>query len=242
MPFAEVKGTRFTEVRRININGLKFDRQGYQLEPLWKLYFVSDDSVNVYSPKMKRYYGFHVYFDHDSIFNMAGAWFEVKKIAADSIVSQALRVEGKIIKDDEGSKVFLTFYSDQYIGTHDAQEIKALGCPGKKGTLFVKERSALVNVKPDSAFAARQPVVLKSRSLLIKVAKVKNEPTPINEAGAADDYLAPEYNITVHKAYEGFSYMMYVYVDEKGKMTFRNSVVPLMPGLKASYLQVMRHR
>ena len=241
LPFGDVKGTHFTEVRRIYTNGLKFDKQGYQLEPSWKLYFISDDSVNVYSPKMKTYYGFHVYFDHDSVFNMVDAWFKVKKIAPDSLVLQALRVENKIIlDDDDGSKVFLTFYSDRYIKANDAEKIRTMGLPGKKDTAFVKQRSAQVNAKPDSTFAAREPVVLKSRSSLIKVEKVKNESTPINEVDAADDYLAPEYNITIQKAYEGFSYIMYVYVDEKGKMTFRNSAVPLMPEFKASYEQVMR--
>ncbi|HTD39824.1 MAG TPA: hypothetical protein VK671_04330 [Mucilaginibacter sp.] len=241
LPFEDVKGTHFTEVRRIYTNGLKFDKQGYQLEPSWKLYFISDDSVNVYSPKMKRYYGFHVYFDHDSVFNMVDAWFKVKKIAADSLILQALRVENKIIKDDDdGSKVYLTFYSDRFIKSHDNRKIMAMALPGRKDTTFIKARSELVNAKPDSTFAAREPVVFKSKSSLIKVEKVKNESTPINEVDAADDYLAPEYNITIHKAYEGFSYIMYVNVDDKGKMTFRNSAVPLMSNFKASYEQVMR--
>lgn len=241
LPFGDVKGIHFTEVRRIYTNGLKFDKQGYQLEPSWKLYFISDDSVNVFSPKMKRYYGFHVYFDHDSIFNMVDAWFKVKRISADSLILQALRVENKIIEDDdEGSKVFLTFYADRYIRSHRAGKIMEMALPGKKDTAFVKKRSVLVNEKPDSTFAAREPVVLKSRSSFVRVEKVKNESTPINEVDDAQDYLAPEYNITIHKAYQGFRYIMYVYVDYKGKMTFRNSVVPLMPEFKATYEQVMR--
>src|ERR1043166_3723116 len=142
LAFGNVKATHFTEVQRIYTNGLKFNKQGYQLEPSWKLFFVSDDSVNVYSPKMKRYYGFHVYFDHDSIFNMVGAWFKLKKLATDSMVLQALRVEKKIIKDDdEGSKVLLTFYSDRYIKSHDTAKIVQMGLPGKRDTAFVKFRS-----------------------------------------------------------------------------------------------------
>jgi len=203
--------------------------------------FVSDDSVNVYSPKMKRYYGFHVYFDHDSIFNMVDAWFKLKKLAPDSMILQALRVEKKIIKDDdEGSKVMLTFYSDRYIQSHNAKKIAGMALPGKRDTAFVKMRSNEVNIKPDSSFAAREPVTLVSKSPLLKVEKLKAESTPINEVDAADDYLAPEYNITIHKAYQGFNYIMYVYVDDKGKMALRNSAVPLMPEFKASYEQVMR--
>ena len=103
LPFGDVRTNHFTEVRRTFVNGLVFDKQGYQLEPSWKLYFISDDSVMVFSPKMKRYYGFHVYFDHDSIFNMVDAWFKLKKLAPDSLILQALRVENKVILDrDEG--------------------------------------------------------------------------------------------------------------------------------------------
>jgi len=83
-------------------------------------------------------------------------------------------------------------------------------------------------------------VILKSNSPKITVEKVIPESTPIEDVDVSDSYIAPEYNITIHKAYEAFSYIMYVYVDDKGKMTFRNSAVPLMPEFQASYQQVMR--
>ena len=241
LPFGDFKGTHFTEVQRVYTNGLKFDKQGYQLEPSWKLFFISDDSVNVFSPKMKRYYGFHVYFDHDSIFNMVGAWFKLKKLTADSMVVQALRVENKIIKDDdEGSKVVLTFYSDKFIKSHDTTKIAAMAVPNKRDTAYIIKRIKEASVNPDSSFAAREPVILKSNSPKITVEKVIPESTPIEDVDVSDSYIAPEYNITIHKAYEAFSYIMYVYVDDKGKMTFRNSAVPLMPEFQASYQQVMR--
>ena len=241
LPFGIVKGTHFTEVRRIFSNGLKFDKQGYQLEPSWNFYFISDDSVMVFSPKMRRYYGFHVYFDHDSIFNMVGAWFKVKKIANDSLILQALRVENKIIlDDDEGSKVFLTFYSDSYIKSHTAERIQKMGIPGARDTLFIKARTKLANDKIDSAFAAREPVALNSKSKLVTVEKVKSVSTPIEEIDSSDDYIAPEYNITIHKAYEDFDYSFYVYVDDKGKMHFRKSTIPYLPEYKATYEQVMK--
>lgn len=241
LPFGTVKGTHFREVRRIFSNGLKFDKQGYQLEPLWDLYFLSDDSVLVFSPKTKKYYGFHIYFDHDSIFNMVDAWFKVKKIATDSLILQALRVENKIIlDDDEGSKVFLTFYSDRYIKNHSDESIRKMGIPDTKDTLFIKARTKLANAKIDSAFAAREPVVLKSKSPLATVEKIESVSTPIEEVDAADNYLAPEYNITIHKAYEDFDYSFYVYVDDKGKMYFRKSTMPYYPEHKATYEQVMK--
>jgi len=239
--FGDFKDIHFIEVKRAYTNGLQFNNHGYQLEPSWKLSFVSDDSVNVFSPKMKRYYGFHVYWDHDSIFNMVDAWFKLKKLTKDSMVVQALRVEEKVIKDDdEGSKVVLTFYSDKYIKSQDPKKIQAMGLPGKKDTTFIRKRIAETNKTPDSLFAAREPVILKSLSPLIKVDKVEHESTPVETVDPSDAYLEPEYNITLHKAYEAFSYIMYVYVNDKGQMTFRNSAVPLMPEFKDSYEQVMR--
>ncbi|HEY4194207.1 MAG TPA: hypothetical protein VGM63_01635, partial [Mucilaginibacter sp.] len=201
LPFGTIRGIHFTEVRRIFDNGLKFDKQGYQLEPSWDLYFIADDSVLVLSPKTKKYYGFHVYFDHDSIFNMVGVWFKVKKITTDSLVLQALRVENKVIlDDDEGSKVYLTFYSDPYRKKHDAESIKKLDMPDARDTAFIQSRIKLSEARRDSAFAARDPVILKSKSPKVTVEKVKNESTEIDEIDSSDDYLNPEYNITIHKA------------------------------------------
>jgi hypothetical protein len=156
-------------------------------------------------------------------------------------VVQALRVEEKVIKDDdEGSKVILTFYSDKYIKSQDPKKIQAMGLPGKKDTAFIRKRIAETSKNPDSLFAAREPVVLKSISPLIEAGQVIHESTPIEKVDPSEAYMDPEYNITIHKAYEAFSYIMYVYVDDKGKMTFRNSAVPLMPEFKDSYEQVMR--
>lgn len=241
LPFSTVAGTHFTEVRRIFDNGLMFDKQGYQLEPAWDLYFISDDSVLVLSPKTKKYYGFHVYFDHDSIFNMVDAWFKVRKITKDSLVFQALRVENKVILDnDEGSKVFLTFYSDPYKKSRPVLSIQKMRTPGPKDTLFIRSRTGLANSHIDSAFAAKTPVVLKSKTPLVTVENIKDLPTPFEKADTANDYLSPEYNITVHKAYEAFDYSFYVFVDDKGKMYFRKSTVPYSPEYKAAYERIMK--
>lgn len=115
-----------------------------------------------------------------------------------------------------------------------------MSLPGKKDTAFIRKRIAETSVNPDSSFAAREPVMLKSISPLIKVEKVEHESTPTDKVDPSEVYMGPEYNISIHKAYEAFNYIMYVYVDDKGKMTFRNSVVPLMPEFKNSYEQIMR--
>jgi hypothetical protein len=241
LPFGTVKGTHFIEVRRAFNTGLIFDKQGYQLVPSWRLYFISDDSVMVFSPKMKRFYGFHVYFDHDSIFNMVDAWFKVKKITSDSLVFQALRVENKVIlDDDEGSNVFLTFYSDRYIKSRPAKYIQKMGLPGTKDSLFIKARAKLANTKIDSAFSATEPVIFKSKTPLVTVEKVKSISTPLNKIDPSIDYLYPEYNITIKKAYEDFDYPFSVFIDDTGRMHFGKSTIPYSNEYKATYEKVMK--
>src|SRR3569833_523771 len=89
--FGDVKDIEYTEVRRIFDNGQVFDKQGYQLEPVWKFHFVSDDSVQVFSPKKQKYYGFHVYYDHDLFFILLESWMLLVKMTTDSMVFRSLR-------------------------------------------------------------------------------------------------------------------------------------------------------
>ena len=241
LSFKPVKGIRFTEGKRIFTNGLVFDKHGYQLEPSWKLYLVDDDSVMVFSPKMKRYYGFHVYFDHDSIFNMVDAWFKLKEINKDSLMLQALRVENRVImNNDEGSKVQLTFYSDRYLKSRKIKNAASLGLPRLNDTAYIRQRASLANSHLDSAFSARNPVVLSSRSDLVKVEKVVSLSTPLNKIDPSVDYLYPEYNITINKAYEDFDYSFSVFVDDMGLMHFRKSEIPYPSAFQKTYTDVMK--
>jgi hypothetical protein len=130
--------------------------------------------------------------------------------------------------------------SDKYIKSQDPKKIQAMSLPGKKDTAFIRKRIAQTSVNPDSSFAAREPVLLKSISPQIKVEKVQHESTPIEKVDPSESYMGPEFNITIHKAYEAFNYIMYVYIDDKGKMIFRNSVIPLHVEFKASYERIMR--
>jgi hypothetical protein len=241
LPFGDLKGIHYTEVRRAFNTGLVFDKQGYQMSPLWKLYFISDDSVMVFSPKMKRYYGFHVYFDHDSIFNTVDAWLKVKKMNRDSLVFQSQKVENKVILDnEEGSNVFLTFYSEKYLKSRDPKIIQKMALPGPKDIAYIKSRAALSNAHVDSAFSATNPATLKSKSPLAIVSQVKPESTPVEKIDPAMEYLLPEYDITIHKAYKDFSYYFSAYVDEKGQIHFIRSIVPLHQEFAASYPKIIQ--
>lgn len=240
--FGDFKGIHYTEVRRVFTNGQVFDNQGYQLEPVWKFYFVSDDSVQAFAPRMQKYYGFHVYYDHDQIFNMIDSWLQLRKMTKDSLVFRALRVNDKreILEDDEGSKVWMTFYSDDYLKTKKPEELKKMRMPGAKDTAFIRERSKLANSVIDSAFGAREPVVLKSNSPNVVAEKVINKPTPLDDMDPAYDYLYPEYNITIHHSYEAFDYTFSVFIDDKGRMTFGKTNIDYSHEYKKTYEDVMK--
>ena len=240
--FGDVKDIEYTEVRRIFDNGQVFDKQGYQLEPVWKFHFVSDDSVQVFSPKKQKYYGFHVYYDHDLIFNMIDSWLQLLKMTPDSIVFRSLRVNAKreILLDDEGSKVFMTFYSDKYLKTKSAQAIKKMGLPTRKDTAFINARSKLANTVMDSAFSARQPVVMKSNSRFVTAERVIKPDDPLSDMDPSIDYLYPEYNITIHHAYEDFAYSCSAFVDAQGVIHFRKSTIFSHPEFEKSTMQAIK--
>jgi hypothetical protein len=195
----------------------------------------------VFSPKMKRYYGYHIYFDHDSIFNTVDAWLKVKKMNHDSLVFQSQKVENKVILDnEEGSNVYLTFYSEKYLKSRDPKVIQKMALPGPKDTAFIRGRSELANAHPDSAFSAIDPVKLISNSPLVNIEIVKHESTPIEKIDPAMEYLLPEFTVTIHKAYEDFSYYFSAYVDEKGQIHFIRSIVPLHQEFAATYPKIIQ--
>lgn len=242
LPFGDMKDIHYTEVRRIFNTGLVFDKQGYQLAPVWKFHFVSDDSVQVFSPKMQKDYGFHIYYDHDLIFNMVDSWLQMLKLTPDSIVFRTLRVNEKreILLDDEGSNIYMTFYSDAYLKKKNDETVKNMGMPSAKDTAYIKVRSALANRVMDSAFSAREPVVMKSTSPFVTAERVIKKEDPLSDMDPAEDYLYPEYDITIHHAYEDFGYSISAFVDAKGGVHFRKSQIPYSHEFEASYDKIIK--
>ena len=72
--FKSIQGITYTEVARRMKNGLSFNNYGYQLEPQWKMSFISDDSTRIYSPIKKQLINFPLSRGYDSIFNTARTW------------------------------------------------------------------------------------------------------------------------------------------------------------------------
>ena len=104
----------------------------------------------------------------------------------------------------------------------------------------MEERSKLANRVIDSAFGAREPVILKSIGPLVTAEKVQIKPTPLDDMDPSYDYLYPEYNITIHKSYEAFDYTFSVLIDDKGQMYFGKTNIVYSPEYKKTYEDVMK--
>ena len=237
--FSEVIGTQFTEVRRSFDSGLAFDQQGFQLEPDWRIKFLSDDSARIYNPIEKRTYNFHVHYDHDSVINMARSWFRVKFVTKDSLRLQLLQVEGRNVSA-ERSNIFMTFYSDRYISDVLKTSEVELRKPNTRDSLYVRNKVRKAANRPDRAFGAREPAQLLSKSPAMKVEKIRVKEDLLGGATLSDEYLFPEFNIVIKPAYKNFNYSFTATVDSNGKLHFGKSTVYLMPEFEESQNKVMK--
>lgn len=236
---SSIKGIHYTEVKRTFDNGLSFSPVGYQLIPEWRISFPSNDSVNIYSPKKKKFLNTPVVFDHDSIYNVAWAWLKLKYIKKDSIQFMVLHVDGRVI-DEEKVHAYMTFYTNDYIKNKLHGDTANFWKPSRRDTDYIRKKSVDANKTLDSAFAGTTPPVLKAKSPLITVKKEVVPPDDVNGGMLFDNYLSPTYDITIHHAYTDFYYSYTAFVDEKGKITFRKSMIPLSKDFYESYITAMK--
>lgn len=236
--FRQYNGINYSEVARRQKNGLSFNEYGYQLEPQWKMKFVSDDSVSIFSPTKNTFINFPLTRGYDSVFNAARSWFKIKKLSKDSIVMEILQAKGDSI-DIAGSKVYMLFYADNYVKNVLHTDTSILRRPSRKDTLFVKALAAKASNNIAKAFSARQPVQLISKSPLVTVNQRHTKPDIMNNFDASDDYLDPTFDITIHKAYKDFYYSFEICVDDKGQMHFTRPLVGFMgdEGAEKAYIQ-----
>jgi hypothetical protein len=236
--FKPYNGISYSEVARRQLNGLSFNEYGYQLEPQWKLQFVSDDSVSIYSPTKKQFINFPLTRGYDSVFNAARSWLKIKKMSKDSIVMEILKARGDSI-DISGAKVYMLFYADNYVKNVLHTDTSILRHPSRKDTLFIKSLVVKANQNITKAFAARQPVQLLSKSPLVKVKQQHTPPDIMNNFDSSDDYLDPTFDITIDKAYQDFYYSFSVYVDNKGQMYYRIPLIDFIgdKDAKQSYIR-----
>ena len=238
--FKSIKGISYSEINRRLKNGLSFSEYGYQLEPQWKVNFVSDDSVSIYSPIKKRFFNFPLTRGYDSIFNTARTWLKVRKMNKDSLVLEMLKAEGDSV-DIKGAGIYMTFYADNYVKNVLRSDTTILKRVSRKDSLFIRSLVMKANTDIKKAFAARQPVAFISKSPSVKVEKWKTEGDLFNNFDTSDDYFNPTFNITINKAYTNFYYSFSVYVDDKGQMHYGEPLIAFLgESLREQYIHESR--
>lgn len=217
--FEPIKGIKYYEVRRTFASGLAFNELGFQQTPEWAVRFLSDTTVQVYNPSLDKMVDFDLIFSHEAVYNFGREWFRVKNISKDSLLLQRLEVNAKKIAKDVRSEVFMTFYSEAYLGKL-GKTVTDLRKPQKQDSLFVKKRAELANAAVmDSSkfFAARNPVEFSVNSKLIRIEK-RSTINDLESRSASYDYLYPEYNVEIKPAYKDFVYTISAVVDKNGKL------------------------
>lgn len=238
--FKQIWGKSFTEVRRSFANGISFSDHGYQLEPEWRFTILSDTSVSIFSPKTKAFEIAPIQFDHDSIFSFAWAWVKIKTLTQDSIIFQVMKVDDQRRVLNERSVVFMKFYSDDYIKNTLRTDHKTLIRPSRLDSIYIKEKAAKANAGSGKPFAARQEASFKSRNNLLTIKRLNMEPDKESYLKPFDEYLSPEYDVTIKNAYKKFSYTFTVLVDAQGKLSFIKSGNFIMPEFEEQENRTMR--
>jgi len=236
--FKPVIGIGYTEVRRRLNTGRSFDNYGYEVNPEWRMTFISKDSTSIFSPDSNRFLTFPLMLDHDSLFYTGNTWLRAKKVTKDSLVFQVMQVETNVIYLLH-SNVYMTFYANNYIKRKNLNLTK-LQLPDHADTLFVKQRAALANQHPDTLFAAREPVVLKSKSPFVKVEKEIVPRTRENHYDTSDSYMDPKYDVTIRHAYQDFDYSFKALVDTNGQIHFVKSLIYTLPEYQESTIKIIK--
>ncbi|MEJ7693712.1 hypothetical protein [Daejeonella sp.] len=238
--FTAVKNIKYSEVKRRFGNGLSFHETGFQLQPEWEVYFSAEDSIKIFSPERQKYMPYRIFHSHKALFHFARDWFRVKHVGKDSLVLQAMVLESRVVKE-ELSNIYMTLYSKDYIEKELKTTAEELRKPTHDDSLFIKYRAIQANTDPDSLFAARNPVALKSKSKILTVNKVNPSADPyLGYISRSEEYLYPVYKIHINKAYQDFQYSFQVIVDHNGKMIFKDFLVAVMPEFVESKTKVAK--
>jgi hypothetical protein len=228
--FKSIEGITYTEVSRFQQNGLSFNEYGYHLNPEWRLRFVSDDSLALYSPVKKAFLNFPLALGFDSVISTNSSYLKMRRMSKDSLVFELLMAKNDSL-DTRGAKIYMKFYADNYIKNSLHTTAEVLQRYKKRDTLFVKELVTKANADIKNAFAAQEPVKLLSKSSILTVVKEKTVPDfLLNKYNTSDDYMNPQYDIVINKAYANFYYSFSVYVDKDGEMYYDKPLVMFPDG------------
>ncbi|MFC4211724.1 hypothetical protein ACFOWA_11055 [Pedobacter lithocola] len=213
--FEPVKGIRYEEVKRRFKNGLSFNAEGFMQKPSWIIEVAAEDTMMAWSPQKHRMQKFYLQYDHGNLYNFAAEFFKVKHISNDSLVFQRVQVDGKLVASDVRSDVNMTFYAQKYIKNKLKTTAKQLQKPTKADTNFIEKRSATVNLKSDTGFAATEPAQFIPKSKIVAIEKISTVDKVANRTESYD-YMFPQYKITINRAYKDFAYQAAAIVDFQG--------------------------
>jgi hypothetical protein len=148
----------------------RFDLQKKQWEALGEL-----NPDFVYRTKVRGFVqnkDYRIFHSHKALFQFAREWFRVQHVSKDSILLQVMELESRVVKEDK-STIYMKLYADDYIKNVLKTDAASLKVPTSEDSLFIKYRAIQANSNLDSAFAARNPVDLSSRSKITRGEKIK---------------------------------------------------------------------
>ena len=245
--FAPIVGIDFYEVRRAFDNGRAYDSIGFVQEPEWHIKFTRKDAVQIYVPGSDSSFNFQITHNHDSFFHFARESWKVIDLHPDSMMLQRLSLDGLKVNKIR-SNVYMRFYSKEYLERLGTPLVE-LRKPRKQDTLFVQHMVQRANRNPDnvdSSFSSKNYPKLVSNSPILEIKRRQYDNLELISQSSAYEYLYPEYDIVIHKAYKDFYYTFSMLVGPDGKLRlgkffvmpeFEESRRKVLSGIVSVYLQ-----
>lgn len=237
--FEPIVGIDFYEVRRSFDNGLAYDSIGFVQEAEWHVKFTREDAIQIYVPGSDSSFNFEITHDHDSFFHFARESWKVIDLNRDSLMLQRLSLDGLKVNKIR-SNVYMRFYAKDYLNRLDKPLVK-LREPHRQDTLFVQEMVQRANLNlnnVDSAYSSKNYPKLVSTSEMLEIERRQYDSLELISQSSAYEYLYPEYDITIHRAYKDFYYTFSVAVGPDGKLRLGKFFV--MPEFEESRRRVLK--
>lgn len=237
--FEPIVGIDFYEVRRSFDNGLAYDSIGFVQEAEWHIKFTQEDAVQIYVPGSDSSFNFEITHDHDSFFHFARESWKVVDLNRDSLMLQRLSLDGLRVNKMR-SNVYMRFYAEGYLnglGTSLAR----LREPRRQDTLFVQQMVQRANQNldnVDSSYSSKNYPKLVSKSEMLDIERRQYDSLTVMGQSSAYEYLYPEYDITIHRAYKDFHHTFSILVGPDGKMRLGKFFV--MPEFVESRRRVLK--
>lgn len=236
--FTSIVDIDFYEVRRSFDNGLAYDSIGFVQEAEWHVKFTREDAIQIYVPGSDSSFNFEITHDHDSFFHFARESWKVIDLNRDSLMLQRLSLDGLRVNKTR-SNVYMRFYAKDYLNRL-GKSLEALREPRRQDTLFVQDMVGRANRNlnnVDSSYSSKNYPKLLSASEMLEIERRQYDSLELINQSSAYEYLYPEYDITIHRAYKDFYYTFSLLVGPDGKLRLGKFFV--MPEFEESRRRVL---